>query len=236
MPAVGNVIPSRWAYEALAVTNYVGNDYERDFFDLDKVKYETEYYRHGFIYQLQSANETMNTDRSQGRTTDPRHLALLKTELPHLATVCDMKPYSGTYDYQSLRDYLDKAEQKMITVGNIATLEADRMKQDMVERIGKDGMLKLKRASFNLQLETQLAGHDAKQLCEVVEGHIVPRAGFVYLTPRSMTGNAPFYSSEKRLGSLTIPTLWFNMSVMMLMCIVAVIMLLADFPGRYIRR
>lgn len=236
VPAVGNVIPSRWAYEALAVTNYVGNDYERDFFDLDKVKYETEYYRHGFIYQLQSANETMNTDRSQGRATDPRHLALLKTELPHLATVCDMKPYSGTYDYQSLRDYLDKAEQKMITVGNIATLEADRMKQDMVERIGKDGMLKLKRASFNLQLETQLAGHDAKQLCEVVEGHIVPRAGFVYLTPRSMTGNAPFYSSEKRLGSLTIPTLWFNMSVMMLMCIVAVIMLLADFPGRYIRR
>lgn len=236
VPAVGNVIPSRWAYEALAVANYVGNDYERDFFELDKEKYETEYFRHGFIYQLQCANETMNSERLNGKEINPANMTVMKNELPYLAAICSMKPYDGKYDYQSLSAYLEKAEQKMIDIGNIATLTADRMMQERVDEIGKDGMLALKRASFNLKLESQLAGHDAKQLCEVVEGYIVPRAGFVYLTPRSTNGNAPFYSCEKRIGSLTIPTLWFNMTVMILMCFVAITLLLLDFPGRYMRK
>lgn len=236
VPAVGNVIPSRWAYEALAVENYVGNDYERVFFDLDKVKYEAGYYRHGFIYTLQSANETMDAERSRGETVNPKHLLLLKTELPHLAQVCGMEQYNGKYDSQSLRDYLNEAEQKMISKGNAATLAADRLMQEKVEEMGKEGLLKLKKSSFNLQLEAQLAGHDAKQLCEVVNGNIVPRAGFVYLTPRSTNAGAPFYSSEKRVGSISVPTLWFNIGVMIIMCIVAVMMLITDVPGRYMRK
>lgn len=237
VPVIGNIIPSRWAYEALAVANYAGNDYEKDYFKLDRIKYETEYYRHGFIYELQSANETMEQDRLQGKAQQAHeHLTLLRTELPHLAEVCAMKPYKGGYDYRSLHAYLEEAERIMLVKGNAATLTADRMRVAMAADIGKDGMLELKRKSFNLQLESQLAGHDAKRLCDVVDGYIVPRAAFVYLTPRTTNGNAPFYSSEKRVGSMTIPTPWFNISVMMLMCLVAVTMLLQDFPGRYMRR
>lgn len=236
VPAVGNVIPSRWAYEALAVANYVGNGYERDFFVYDKVKYETEYYRHGFIYQLQVANETREAERTQGKAVNPEHLRVLANELPHVAEVCDMRPYRGKYDYQSLKNYLDRAERKMIALGNRATLTADRMMQGRVARMGKEAVLRLKHSSFNLQLESQLAGHDAKMLCEVVDGHIVPRAGFVYLTPRSTNGNAPFYSSVKRVGGLTISTMAFNMGVMALMCLIAVAMLLYDVPGRYVRK
>lgn len=236
VPIVGNLIPSRWAYEALAVENYTGNDYEADIFELDRVKYESEYYRHGFIYELQSANETIAEQRSLGNTPDPKYMELIKIEMPYLTTVYDIKPYTGKYDSQSLRAYLDEAEQKAVSEGNKATLDADYIMQQRHETLGKDGLLALKKENFSLQLETQLAGHDAKKICEVVGGHIVPRAGFVYLTPRTTCGNAPFYSSVKRLGSLTIPTLWFNMGVMCIMCIIAVLMLLYDIPGRYMRK
>lgn len=178
----------------------------------------------------------MDTEILQGKEASPKHLLLLKTELSHLAEVCGMEKYSGKYDSHSLREYLEKAEQKMVKVGNAATLTADRMMQEKINKMGREALLKLKKSSFNLQLEAQLAGHDAKQLCEVVGGHIVPRAGFVFLTPRSTNGNAPFYSSVKRIGSITVPTLWFNIGVMVLMCMVAVTMLLLDFPGRYIRK
>ena len=70
----------------------------------------------------------------------------------------------------------------------------------------------------------------------MVNGNIVPRAGFVYLTPRSTSAGAPFYSSEKRVGSISVPTLWFNIGVMIIMCIVAVMMLITDVPGRYMRK
>ncbi|MBR0524519.1 MAG: ATP-binding cassette domain-containing protein, partial [Prevotella sp.] len=41
VPVIGDVIPSRWAYEALAVTSFTDNLYEKPFFELDKQKYET---------------------------------------------------------------------------------------------------------------------------------------------------------------------------------------------------
>ena len=44
VPVVGDVIPSRWAYEALAVTSFTDNDYERPFFVADREKFETQYY------------------------------------------------------------------------------------------------------------------------------------------------------------------------------------------------
>lgn len=236
VPVIGNVIPSRWAYEALAVENYRDNAYERDFFDLDKVKYETQYYRYGPIYELQSANEHLKVDKANGQKADPEMLTLLRNELPHIAEVCGMKEYTGNFDYRSLYDYLYAAEQKMISVGNTATLAADAHMVDKDKALGRDGLLQLKRKSFNVQLQTQLAGYDAEKLCEVVDGYVVPRAGFVYLTPRTTNGNAPFYSSEKRLGGLTISTLWYNMCVMLLMSIVVTLMLLYDMPGRYVRK
>lgn len=236
VPAIGNVIPSRWAYEALAVESYTDNDYEKELFQLDKVKYETQYYRYGLIYKLQSANETDKADREQGRKPDRRNELLLHNELPYVAEVCQMERYSGGYDYASVHAYLDKAEQRMTDLGNEATLAADNMMVDKEEDLGREGLLELKQKSFNIQLQTQLAGYDSKKLCDVIEGYVVPRAGFVYLTPRTQYGNAPFYSSEKRIGNLHIPTLWFNLGVMVLMGIIATIMLLYDVPGRYVRK
>lgn len=236
VPAIGNIIPSRWSYEALAVNSYTSNDYEAPLFVYDKEKYETQYYRLGFIYELQSATESREENRNLGKEENPDHLLLLKTELPFVTELCGMKPYNGKYDYQSLHNYLADAEDIMLKRGNKASLTADAMLRKFVEANGKDELLKIKRDHFNLQLETQLAGQGAKKLCEVVDGHIVPRAGFVYLTPRTTNGNAPFYSPEKRLGAWTIPTLWFNMAVMLLMSIIVAICLLLDFPGKYIRK
>jgi hypothetical protein len=49
-------------------------------------------------------------------------------------------------------------------------------------------------------------------------------------------GRAPFYSSEKILGSWHIKTLWFNMAVMLLMCLVVAGFLFADYPGKLLRK
>ena len=70
----------------------------------------------------------------------------------------------------------------------------------------------------------------------MVDGYIVPRTGLIYLTPRNNMGRAPFYSSEKVIGQHHVKTLWFNLSVLGLMCIVVAVLLFTDCPGRYIRK
>jgi hypothetical protein len=235
VPLIGNVIPSRWSYEALAVTSYVDNDYEEDIFVYDKEKYEEQYYRLGFLYELQSAMERRNAVYSTQEEKD-KALKLLKNEMPFIGTLCNLGRYRGDYDYASVREYLDSAEQVLRDRGNKATLTADRVLQERVNKYGREKLQQLKRDNVNIQLEKQLAGYGAKELCEVVDGHIVPRAGFVYLTPRSINGNAPFYSSEKRLGDVAFSTLTFNIEVMFLMCCIVIACLLLDIPGKWMRK
>ena len=81
-------------------------------------------------------------------------------------------------------------------------------------------MLELKRNNYNIKLEDCVIGADQQRMLDVVDLHIVPRTGIIFLTPRSKMGRAPFYSSEKIVGSWHVKTLWFNMAVIALMCIV----------------
>ena len=235
MPLIGDIIPSRWAYEALAVTSFTDNPYEKPFFEYDKQKYENQYYNAGFLYELQSQLETMHDERKQGKEVKPSHMETIRTNLPTLTAFCDMKPYQGDYSYNSLRQYMNKAEHIMNQRGNKATLDADALMTRLIREKGKDAVLKLKRDNYNLNLEEFVVGADQQRMLDVIDNHIVPRVGIIFQTPQNRFGRAPFYSSEKILGSCHVKTLWFNMAVMLLMCAILSVFLFADWPGRTIR-
>jgi hypothetical protein len=131
---------------------------------------------------------------------------------------------------------MDEAEKILAKRGNSATLKADEMMAQMVRPNGKEAVLQVKRENHNLRLEDFVIGADKQRMLNVVDGHIVPCAGLIFLTPQSRCGRAPFYSSEKILGDWHIKTLWFNLSVLLLMSIIVGILLFTDCPGRYIRK
>ena len=147
-----------------------------------------------------------------------------------------MEPYQGDDSYSSLRQYMKDAEQWLVKQGNKVTLYADALMTDKIRQMGKDGVLDLKRRCYNLKLKDCVTGADQRKVIDIVNNHIVPRSGLIYLTPRSHWGNAPFYSCEKILGSWHIKTLWFNLAIMGLMCIIMALLLFTDYPGRYIRK
>ena len=236
VPFIGNLIPSRWAYEALAVTSYTDNKFEKPFFELDKEKYETMYYNRGFLYELESQLETMKDEGERGKTVDLNHARVIEENLPILAEFCGIEPYQGDFSYPSLKDYFAKCEDILSKRSNKATLKADGVMSDMIRQIGKDAVLDLKRSNYNIKLEEFVVGADQARMLEVVGQSLVPRAGLIFLTPHSTMGCAPFYSSEKIVGSYHIKTLWFNMGVMLLMSILVAILLFTDCPGRYIRK
>ena len=235
VPVIGDVIPSRWAYEALAVTQFKDNAYEAPLFEAQKEKYETQYYRMAYLYELQSQLETMRSEQEQGTSPSPVHIDVIKNSLPRLSAFCAMPPYSGNYDYASLRRYTDEAERLLAERGNRATLAEDRIVTSRLRTMSSDAYRQLKRDHYNLQLENLLVAADSKHTHDVVDGHIVPRVGFVFLTPQSRNGRAPFYSPLKVVGQAEIPTLWFNTLVLMLFSLVLAVFLYTDCPGRYMR-
>jgi hypothetical protein len=115
-------------------------------------------------------------------------------------------------------------------------LQREAVMSRLIHQYGKEGVVQLKRDNYNLKLEECVVGADQQTVVDVVDNVIVPRAGFVFLTPFTTWGNAPFYSSQKVLGTLHVKTLWFNLSVLLLMSLLAIVLLLTDCPGRYLRR
>ena len=236
VPLIGDIIPSRWSYEALAVTSFTDNPYEAPFFELDKQKYENQYYNLGFLNELQSQLETKKDEEKKGKPVDPMHMETIRMNLPEITAYCQMKPYQGDYSYASLYDYLKEAENILAKRGNEATLKSDSKMTTMIREQGKENILQLKRDNYNIKLEDCVIGADQKRMLDVIDGHLVPRTGIIYLTPHSQCGRAPFYSSEKVIGSWHIKTLWFNISVLLLMCVILTIFLLRDWPGKLIRK
>ena len=236
VPLIGDLIPSRWSYEALAVTSFTDNDYEKPYFELDKAKQENQFYNAAFLYEMQSQLETLEDEKKRGKEVNPAHLRVIHTNLPRLSEYCGMKPYEGDDSYPSLYQYMKEAEKVLVKRGNKATMEKDALVASHIRKNGKEALLDLKRSNYNIKLEDCVIGADQPRMVEVVDDYIVPRAGIIYLTPQSRIGRAPFYSSEKILGSHHIKTLTFNMGVIALMCILAICLLLADCPGRYLRK
>ena len=236
VPAIGNIIPSRWAYEALAVTSFTDNAYEKPFFEIDKQKYENQFYNMGFLYELQSQVETMKDEVKKGKSVDPEHMRVIETNLPLLTEFCGMKAYAGDKSTESLTLYMKEAEDILKQRGNKASIKEDAMKSAFIREHGKEELLKLKRENYNLKLEDCVIGADQRRMLDVIDGYIVPRTGTIFLTPQSKCGNAPFYSSEKIIGTWHVKTLWFNMAIMLLMCIIVGILLFCDWPGRLLRK
>ena len=236
VPLLGDIIPSRWAYEALAVTSFTDNPYEKNFFDGDKEKYETQYYNMAFLYELQSQLETMKSKDSLLAKSGNKYLDVIHTNLPVITAYCNMQPYQGDNSYESLRKYMLQAEDILKQRSNKITLKQDAKIANFIRQNGKESLIELKRDNFNTKLEDCVTGLDQPLMVEVVDKYIVPRKGVIFLTPLSRSGRAPFYSSEKVVGDWHIKTLWFNLFAMLIMGVIVTIMLLTDCPGRYIRK
>lgn len=237
VPIIGDLIPSRWAFEALAVGSFAYNDFEKMTFPDDKVKYQSQYYRTAFIYELESRLES----------GDSADLEIVRHGIPVLSERTGIRPYGGSTDsirhgvldtasINRIQSWLSYAEDTLGTIGNRATLAADSHLTAYRDAHGRDALIKLRRDNCNGYLETLVTNSSSPELYSVIGNTIVPKAGQIWLDPPSRNGRAPFYSSVKIIGNLKINTVIYNIAILLLMCIAAGILLFTDIPGRFMRK
>lgn len=244
VPIIGEVIPSRWAFEALAVTSFTSNAYEAQFFDNEKEKFAAQYLYKAYLYEMQSQLETAADELSKGEEVKQSHFDIIVNSLPKLTLSCEMEPYPDVSSltaslftgavYSELDAYLLQAETVLKRRCNYYNMEYDRQITDYIASYGKADLLQLKRDHYNLFLEDLVLNSDAEKTHRIVGNTILPKAGYIFIDPSTHDGRAPFYSSVKILGNRHIPTLWYNMGVLLLMCILTALALFFNFPGRYL--
>ncbi len=242
VPVIGEVIPSRWAFEALAVSSYMYNPYMKHFFEDEKEKFRAQYYRLGFLEELQSQMETAQDEYIKQNAVDPQRLRVITGGMLKLAEVTGLEPFTYPLDswsaelYQTLDGYYKQAD-KALSAGSLHYTHAiDRVNRDLLEEMGREGLLTLKKNNHNLFLQDLVLNTSSTRMYRLVDHVIVPRVGQIYLEPSTRDGRAPFYSHVKILGTWKIPTLWYNLGVLGLMAVLTSLALFLEIPARFMRK
>ncbi len=227
VPLIGEVIPSRWAFEALVVEQFRSNAFNEPFFLIEREKYLAQYYGNILLPEIRSISA-----RVEAGEADPGYAGLLEKELDRLASAARIparqnEPVSG---------YLDQAQEALRTRANNFTALLEKRQQELINLTGTETYNQLKMANHNRAIEDLVTGINQPRFFLKVNDRLYPKVGQIYVKPENNWGRAQFYSSEKRVANHYVPTYFFNLLVLGCFVLLTIIAIFAEFPGRFAKQ
>ena len=228
VPVLGDLMPARWAFEALAVEQYRSNRYEKNFFNYDLEISQNNWYSSFLIEALKrDLRECIrfkdSTRLSENITGNFRKLASSTRQLSEVAgfnrppekIMSSLNIESFTPEIADMEDkYLDSLARKFTLIRKHYVQLKDSVTVSLVSKMGKEGFLKMKDDYTNKKLrEILLDEFNTRKTIETTD-KIIQRFEPVYTKPVSRNGRAQFYAPYKQVGKTRISTLWFNITVL----------------------
>ena len=213
-PVIGDIMVSRWAYEALAVDQYVNGDYEKRFFDAELQRSQASYTIGSWLPELSKISRQARTDNSKG----PLLISEVKKAQTQLAVQLPDSIAMPVAYTPAVSDKADAAITLLMAAARRqfqqANSSCDSIAMAAVSELGSpDKLALLKHQTSNDALTRLVQAKDNFQPIAVYTDKIVRRRQPVYNIPDNTHGRAHLYAPCKRIGSLLIPTLLFNCAV-----------------------
>ncbi|WP_276372080.1 ATP-binding cassette domain-containing protein [Chryseolinea sp. H1M3-3] len=247
VPLAGEIMASRWAFEAFMVTQFRDNKFEKKFYDLDKTIGDAEYKRIYYIPALESKLAYCLHNRSQWRnsrnTQMTAALSLLKSEIgnelkfigtehfKYLDNLTigkfDSTAYEGTAAFLStLRKYYGIKLQK-------ATEEKDRRVADLTSTPTKNLLYEADRMNYTNDAVTDAVMNvSATQRILEYNGALIQKIYPIFQDDHKpkhvLDFSANLYQPTKHFGGVYWNTLYFNIVVIWSMTVVLFITLYFD--------
>lgn len=248
VPFVGDMMTSRWSYEALAVNQFKNNRYERFFYPYEK---DMSYFSYISAYEiptLQAELDACQRNLKLGREPEEtkNYFDILNHEIPRLSREAgfgnaggpgELSPERFT-DEVKLRtsEFLDSLSRYFSSRLSSVTSSRDAFYEKLVGEIGQEALDEMRQNYYN----QSLAGFALNQnsVAKIIEakGKLIRKKDPVFMDPQSRIGRAHFYAPYKNLFGLHIDTLWFNFGVIWLMTLVLYFTLLHDTLRKLMER
>lgn len=242
VPLIGNVMASRWAYEALAVTQFKENEYNSIYFEYEKNKsfatWKKDYWLQELTAQLDFVKTNIDNPEKQSEVLEA--FQVLKTEIEREGNFIQNLKCEGCIDqltvanysegtYTDIKDYFAilKTHYKSIADKNRAKI--DEKTNEIIEKYGKEKYLALLNDNKNESL-TQFVTNktDLTKLIES-DNRLIQKSDPIYLDPYDVGFfKAHFYAPRKRLFGSYISTFAGNLMVIWGMSILLIVTLYFD--------
>ena len=240
VPVVGDLMASRWAYEALVVNQFKNNKYQEYFFDIEMEEANALYLVNFLVPELKNTTEDLRQARQLGDAEKMERMAALLNHsfarfegIPdELATIDPL-----TTDLVLVRTFLDQYKEYYIKVAN----QASREKDDLMKSFNQlhpelPELVALKLRYQNKSVEELVRNRNELRKIVEYKGTYVRKDNPIYQVPDSRNGRAQFFAASKRIGNLTIDTVLFNILVLWLMTIILYIALVNNWLKKFLQR
>ncbi len=244
VPLSGEVMASRWAFEALAVNQYKENKFEKMFYKEDKITSIASYKKDFWIQKITNKISKINNEVSAGKKLSEisHDIDLLHYELEkegnYSKKVCPVLNDVSVSNYnetvgKSIQEYLVKTLKPFyIAKDNAARKRIDDTKVKLIEELSNDGLVKMEDDYTNESL-TQLvknANDISGERCLEKDGRFIQQTDPIYLDPKdSKFGRAQFFAPTKQFLGRRYGTFGFNICVIWIMSITLIISLYFDW-------
>jgi ABC-type multidrug transport system ATPase subunit len=247
VPLIGNLMPSRWAYEALAVEQFKNNKFETHFFEINQDKSTADYLNTYLLKEIIAKFDYFELSarlNGDDQETIQSKLDILNNQLTELGQLDHRIPYyqppEGNGDplnaevLSYIKNYLNHIEE-LARQMNINSQEA---RKEIVDSLVAEYSMKeysmFEKAHVNESLNDMVLNENTTEHIVEVDGRFIRKFKLGYMKPTSTRGKAHLYAPIKRLGRFEYDTKWFNMVVIWLYTILLYLTLRADLLRRVI--
>lgn len=234
IPFYGEIMISRWAYEALAVYQFKNNEYERHFYGYDKEKSIAKYKKDFWLKTLENKIDYYNLNANNGKKKEKikDNFELLRNELGK--EISQNKKVSPSFKINKLYpNKIDKATLTALTkyfndlraYYNKRFNAASKLKDQLVLKMqkgknGKDKFKKLMRQYSNKRLTEFVQNSDEISSLKEYKGHLYQKIDPIYNIPESSFLKAHFYAPSKKIFGKSINTIRINIIVIWLITLI----------------
>lgn len=255
VPMIGEVMASRWAFEAFMVTQFKDNPYQKQFYPLDQSYAESEYKRVYYIPELESKLAYCLNHRSEWQNRNATKLvgslSLLQSEIKNeLKFIGEEKfPAVDSLVVGQIDSLLLEKTSKFLT--SLRQYYSLKMKNVSEERENLIAEL-TNTPSKALQYEADKTRFANKAVTDAVEnisspqriveykGTLVQKIYPIYLNDHKPAHlfdfSANLYQPSKHFAGVYFDTLYFNLTIIWLMTLLLFITLYIDALKRLIKR
>ncbi len=248
VPRIGDMMTSRWSYEALAVNQFMNNRYEKLFFDVEKKISTSSFTSSMLIPELIQLNSTCYYHLNNGNTEElNRNAKLLSSEIkklynkpisffPKISYFLSGSDQYNEVTYDFISQLLKKRKKELQAEYRQAKKDKDQLFQDLIKQFGsKEEFLQFKKTYQNEAVEELVLNKRELKQIEVSDQNIIQKRHPIFKDPVSNLGRAHFYAASKRILGVNCDTPLFNTLIIWLGIFVFYITLYFDLLRKAIR-
>ena len=229
VPVVGDIMVTRWAYEAISVEQFRSNKFEKPFFNYDMEISQNDWYASFLLPTLKSKiNEVQAAGNNPAlKDYSEENLGKLRFHINDLSSQTGIKTdkWINNLNYEGFNEltageakaFLDSLSSVFRAKSRLVSSLRNSLYQKIAGTIGEAEFIDLRARDYNENLANILLNRMATSKIYDAGSRFIQKTDPVFMPPGSKLGRAHFFAPFKLLGNLKIGTLLFNVVVIWLM-------------------